>query len=211
MQKYKLPISKEHYSKLSKDSFIGQFFGVEHIGFCQKLFSDYSHNKIDISQKGWENYYNKHFGFSKLIKVFEIIKEKCYTFGMSDEDVKWYIFYRSIGQTWNGLITEQEVIDELMPYFPEYNFRKTSYQIDHTYCIDWEMMSNDKAVLGLQIKPISYKYMNTPYQLKAKENHKKLNDKYKRIYAPYIYVFYDESGIYQKNKLIEKIDIKKIY
>ena len=86
---------------------------------------------------------------------------------MSDEDVKWYIFYRSIGQTWNGLITEQEVIDELMPYFPEYNFRKTSYQIDHTYCIDWEMMSNDKAVLGLQIKPISYKYMNTPYQLKA--------------------------------------------
>ena len=36
---------------------------------------------------------------------------------------KWHIF-TSIGQTWNGLITEQEVINELIPYFPEYEPEK---------------------------------------------------------------------------------------
>lgn len=210
MDKYKLPIQYKHYTLLNKDQFIDSFFGVKDIGYCQKVFSDYAQDNENITKIEWERYYDKKVGFRKLARVFEKIKKRCQSYGLLESEIKWYIFYRAIGQTWNGLVTEQEVIDLLRPHFPYHDFKKTTYQIDHDYCIDWEMVIKDKKVLGLQIKPISYLYMNTPYQLLAKENHRALNEKYKEKYCPYVYVYYDKNTIHELEKLIQEIHIKKI-
>jgi len=47
--------------------------------------------------------------------------------------------------------------------------------------------------------------MNTAYQNRAKANHKEKNDNYARMFAPYVYVYYDDNGIVDKQETINKI------
>ena len=74
---YQKSITANSAKIVSSDNFLGLNISA----FVKNYFSDYSHNKNLISQKGWENYYNEHFGFSKLTKVFEIIKENATLLG----------------------------------------------------------------------------------------------------------------------------------
>jgi len=62
-------------------------------------------------------------------------------------------------------------------------------------------------MLGLQIKPESYKAMGSPYQLRAKEAHRAKNEQYKQEYAPYVYVYYGKEGIVDKEQLYNQIDL----
>ena len=208
---YNQIIDENKYRSVNKDRDVNVYFGVEYVGRCQKLFNDYYIQAVKVDRKDWEKYYGENFGWNKLADVYYKIEDMCKTrHNLTEQEIKQYIFYRVIGQTWNGLIKEEEVITQLVRSFPDYNFSKTSFDMDHNFCIDWEMYLENKLVLGLQVKPVTYLYMNSPYQLKAKENHRAKNNKYAKFYAPYIYVYYDENGIYKKNKLIDEINIKKI-
>jgi hypothetical protein len=50
--------------------------------------------------------------------------------------------------------------------------------------------------------------MNTPYQMQAKLNHeeqmKRYRDKYK---VPHFLIYYENNSIYEKEKVLEKINI----
>ena len=83
---------------------------------------------------------------------------------------------------------------------------KTDFEKDHKYCIDAEIVKDGYIMLGIQIKPISYKMMSTVYQNKAKANHKEKNENYARMYAPYLYVYYDGDDIVDKEETINKIN-----
>ncbi len=55
------------------------------------------------------------------------------------------------------VLKELLVIDDLNLAFPEATFKRTSFGIDHDYCIDAEMYFGDTLILGVQIKPESTK------------------------------------------------------
>ena len=70
------------------------------------------------------------------------------------------------------------------------------------YGCDYE---ND--LIGIQIKPISYKNMNSPYQMKAKENHKAQADAYRDKYkVPHIVIYYDGDNFYDKDYVFNQIN-----
>lgn len=203
---YKVPIDDVKYRKLNKDKSINSYFGVKYVGKCVKIFNDYYLSTVKITKEGWEKYYGDNFGYQKLGYVMGKIQEKCYSYGLNDAEIKKYILHRVIGQTWNGMMNEEIVISELNRSFPKCTFNKTTFEIDHEYCIDWEMFYKGSLLLGIQVKPISYKYMSTPYQLRAKENHKIKNKSYSQQYAPYVYAYYKDGEIKEKEELINKIN-----
>jgi hypothetical protein len=103
---------------------------------------------------------------------------------LDEMTIKRYIYHRVLGQTWNGFAKELMVIHDLNLAFPEATFKRTSFTIDHDYCIDAEMYFGETLILGVQIKPESYLMMNTPYQMKAKEGHRAKKRTLQRTVCP---------------------------
>ena len=49
--------------------------------------------------------------------------------------------------------------------------------------------------------------MNSPYQLKAKENHQKQCEQYKkRFNVPHIVIYYEENNFYDKQYVLNQIN-----
>ena len=202
--KYKQPLSDELYRKLNKDKSVNHFFQTKYVGKCMKLISDFHKYHESKTHKDWEHSYKCSVGYKQLSYVSQRIHLKNQWIPL--DQVKQYVFYRVIGQTWNGYQQELSIIEELKEQFTNIDIIKTDFEKDHTYCIDAEIIKDDYIILGIQIKPISYKMMNTAYQNRAKENHKEKNDNYARMFAPYVYVYYDDNGIVDKQETINKIN-----
>jgi len=166
---YEIPIPLELYRKLNKDSTLKKYFTSTSVGKCMELIDDYYSNADVFSQMGWENYYLTKKRANKLNEVYnELLKLLP---DLNKEDIRDYIFHRVIGQTYNGFVRELNIINRLQDEFPQLDFIKATYELDEQYFTDFEAYYNGELVLGGQIKPISYNYMNTPYQIRAKENH----------------------------------------
>jgi len=201
---YQHGISNIIYKNLNKDKFINKFFAVKYVGSCMQLISDFNKESQTKTHKDWEAYYDSKIGFEELNQISLRINVQYPHLEINL--VKRYVFFRVIGQTWNGYRKEFYIIENLQKEFPNCEIVKTDFEKDHEYCIDAEMYQNGNLVLGIQIKPISYKKMNTTYQQRAKENHKAKNDKYAEDYAPYIYIYYDKDEIVDKQETINKIN-----
>jgi len=86
--------------------------------------------------------------------------------------------FRTICETWNGVILrERNTVKALESYYPNYQFKKVSGEIDHKYGIDVEVYHNSTLVIGLQIKPKSY-LSNAPYLVKAQQANTRKNQEY---------------------------------
>ena len=201
--RYKHGLDEKLFRTLNKDKGINYFFSTKYVGECMKLINEFYFNSNNRTHKGWEDWYKNKIGFDKLLYVAHRCNIKLPN--LSYEDLKRYTYFRVIGQTWNGFNRELSIIAELKEYF-KCEIRKTTFEKDHNYCIDAELIDNGKILLGIQIKPLSYQKMNTTYQLKAKENHKKKNDEYAKKYAPYLYVYYENEIIANKQETINKIN-----
>lgn len=206
---YKQPLETSKYKALNKDRYLDSFFATRNVGQCQRLFNEYYKTAIKLDRLMWEKYYNEKWGWHRLDSVFNSLKEYCFEkYGLTEYETKKWIFHRVIGQTWNGLIKEEQLIKVILRHFPKFNFQKTDFDVDKKFCIDWEMYKGSYLALGLQIKPISYLYMKSEHQLKVKAYHKEQNEKYKEIYAPYEYVYYDKEGLYKPQELFKRIKLK---
>lgn len=201
---YTISIPKDTYRELNKNSRINPFFGKQYVGECVKLISDYYQTTTLPTQDGWEKYYAEVQGWDALRLVYAELKKRLPE--LDDVIIKKYIWHRVIGQTWNGFAKELMTIEELNYAFPDAHFKRTSFEIDHDYCIDAEMYFNETLMLGLQIKPESYKAMSSVYQLRAKEAHRVKNERYKEQFAPYVYVYYDDKGIKDREQLYNQIN-----
>lgn len=202
---YTIDIPKEVFRALNKNAKINPFFSKDVVGECVRLVSDYYETTDNPNQKGWEQYYKDVQGWDGLYIAYYALEERLPD--LDEATIKRYIYHRVLGQTWNGFAKELMVIHELNVAFPEATFKRTSFQVDHDYCIDAEMYYEETLILGLQIKPESYRLMNTPYQMKAKEGHRAKNERYKEEFAPYIYVYYNENGIAERPQLINQINL----
>lgn len=205
MELYQLNIPKYIYSKLNKDSKLSRMFRSSNVGKCTQIFDNYYHGVSgSITKEGWSEFYLKTIHKSVLSAIAEYIME---THECSEIYAKNYVYFRVVGQTWNGMAKEHYLIDILSREFLNLDFIKTNYELDEQYFTDWEAYSFDNLLFGIQIKPISYKNMNSPYQMKAKENHKAQADAYRDKYkVPHIVIYYDGDNFYDKDYVFNQIN-----
>lgn len=193
--RYPQPIDLYLYKEFNKDRALYSFFKPEKVGRCMQLIDDYYASVDgDITQEGWKNYYLSKVNLQNIINACNFIREK---YHVDLETATEYVYYRVIGQTWNGMLNEIVCIKHLKNHFTNLDFIKTSYHIDQDYCTDWEAFSNNKLLFGVQIKPISYKLMNLPYQIKAKDIDKNKVFRYKEIFnVAHFFVYYSNDNFF---------------
>jgi len=203
--RFELSLNKNEFSKLNKDKKISYLFRSSNVGKCAKIFDDYYKSTIELKPAEWYRFYESVMGITilkevtnKLIELTNLSEDVCYD----------YTKFRVLGQTWNGMLNEINLIEELKQEFPNIDFKKADYDLDENYFTDWEAYSNDTLFLGLQIKPITYKYMNTPYQNKAKLNHERQRTNYKEKFkVPHFLIYYENGKLYEKQKVLNQINI----
>ena len=206
MEFYLNPIPQTLYRKLNKDRSVNYHFKSDNVGKCAELFDKFMEVGV-LTKKNWELFYFGCQSKEPLQKAAEFISDK---YNIDIVLAKKYVRFRVLGQTWNGMMTELRIIDELQDEL-NLDFRKTPYEIDEQYFTDWEAYQG-KLLFGIQIKPISYKMMSTPYQLKAKENHNKQRDEYKaRFKVPHIIIYYKDGKIYDKERVLDQINTILFY
>jgi len=197
------------YRKLNKDRGVNYHFRSDNVGKCSLLYDDFRRSGLKFTKKNWEKYYFKRQSKEPLIEASDYIKQK---YKIDLVTAKKYVHFRVIGQTWNGMINEENIIKELEKEYLNIYFLKTEYEKDEQYFTDWEAWHRKTLLFGIQIKPISYSKMFTPYQLKAKENHKKQSDKYSKKYGvPHIIIYYENKKIHNKQSVLDRIDTIMFY
>lgn len=89
-----------------------------------------------------------------------------------------------------GNIMEHKAITELKQWLPmDYDVVKSNNLIDEEYRVDLEIVKNDELLLGIQVKPYTYKY--------ARDNVKGFNETRNSQYTNKVaYYYYDENGIF---------------
>jgi hypothetical protein len=203
--RFEVSLSKDEFSKLNKDKKISYLFRSSSVGKCAKIFDDYYKSTIELKPAEWYRFYESVMGITilkevtnKLIELTNLSEAVCYD----------YVKFRVLGQTWNGMLNEINLIEELKQEFPNIDFKKADYDLDENYFTDWQAYSNDTLFLGLQIKPITYMYMNTPYQNQAKLNHERQRTNYKEKFkVPHFLIYYENGKLYEKQKVLNQINI----
>jgi hypothetical protein len=205
MELYKSKIPKNLYSKLNKDGKLLRMFWSSNVGKCAKLFDDYYQSVSgNITKDGWSDYYMSTIDKEVLNKISDYIVQ---TYACSESDAKEHVYFRIVGQTWNGMIKELHLINILSKEFLNAEFEKTNYELDERYFTDWEAYSFGTLLFGIQIKPISYRNMNSPYQLKAKESHQAQADAYKEKYGvPHIIIYYNGDDFHDRDYVFNQIN-----
>ena len=202
--RYPQPIDYYLYKEFNKDRTLNSFFKPERVGKCMQLIDDYYLSvNVAITQEGWKDYYLSLVNGQNLMEACNFLKEKYKT---DLETATEYVYYRVIGQTWNGMLNEVACINELQNYFTNLEFRKTSFEVDQEYCTDWEAFANDKLLFGIQIKPSSYKYMSSPYQLQAKKYHLEQVEQYKERYGVGHFFVYHSNDQMEADGIIGRIN-----
>ena len=202
---FDLPIDSYIYSKLNKNKAINRYFRSDSVGKCMQLIDDCFRTAEQFSKRSWVDYYYAQKGTERLTEITDAISEVT---KIDREIIKRYVFHRVLGQTYNGFITEIKVLQEIQNEFEGLDFTKTEYYLDEQYFTDFEAYCGNELVLGGQIKPISYLYMSTPYQKKAKENHNNQREAYSKMFrVPHILVYYDDGKLYEKQKVFNKINL----
>lgn len=202
---YPIPIDYDLYKQLNKDRSLSYFFRSDRVGKCIQLIDDcyHKHNGI-LDSSDWEKYYFERMPIEPFGEATTYILKN---YDVTISEAKKYVFYRVIGQTWNGLREEMNIIEELTEEFPNIHFKKAPYEIDEKYFTDYEAYMNGNLLFGIQIKPLSYDKMMHPYQLKAKANHEFQREQYKEEFkVPHILIFYQNHFLHNKEYVINQIN-----
>lgn len=199
--RFNMPIDDKVYRQLNKDASINSLFRSNKVGKCAKLFDDYYNSVDKIDSTEWYEYY-----LEMMPKV--LVNTAMAITSLSMYDAFAYVKHRIIGQTWNGMLNEIALVKELQQQFPNLTFEKADYNKDEQYFTDFECFSNGNLILGLQIKPITYKLMSSPYQLQAKENHNKQRELYKSVYkVPHFIIYHEKNELYDKENVFNQINL----
>lgn len=200
-----LPIDDFTYRKLNKNKAINKYFRSSSVGKCMQLIDDFFRTAQDFNKRAWVNYYYDKMGTARLTEITDAITEQT---KIDREIIKRYVFHRVLGQTYNGFVTEIKVLQQMQKEFEGLDFTKTDYLLDEQYFTDFEVYCGNELVFGGQIKPISYLYMSSPYQKKAKENHEKQRQAYSDMFrVPHLIVYYDDGKLHEKDKVFNKINL----
>ncbi len=127
---------------------------------------------------------------------------------ISNEECIESVRFRTICQTWNGIIIrEKKSIELLKIKFPDYHFEKTDGDFDYKYAVDYQMKKDDVLICGIQIKPGSYAMSNSNYVLKAREANKRKNMKYTDIFKVPVFDIIFEKGEILNISVLDELKI----
>lgn len=163
-----------------------------------------------ISKYGDKKAFNTNYGRTR--KELEAIGEELFggveqrgnPLNLTLEECVECVFYRVLGETWNGIILREEntvknigsIFSRLFPGRPELDFRKTTGEEDSRYAVDYEVYTAKGSLLvGLQVKPVSYRKSSKTVMGDIHEVNLKKNEDYKQDKgANVIYVYSDIQG-----------------
>lgn len=223
----------EYKKKIAEDKFrhtnsIWNKLGLNQtnkIGTISKLIQDHAFK----TKEDWANYYfqsgaerkkfislygekpgfDRNYGRTKTelnvlaLELYKGVLEKGERTDITLEECEECVFYRVIGETWNGImVREEETINNLKRIFSalfkgtkDFSFKKTGGDEDARYAVDFEVFDGEKLILGLQIKPDSYKTASKDVLGNIHELNIKKNLMYKRDKgADVTYVYSDLRG-----------------
>ncbi|NJD52598.1 MAG: MjaI family restriction endonuclease [Candidatus Methanoperedens sp.] len=152
----------------------------------------YGRTKEEIAEKG------------KIL--FEELNKRGNKYGLSLIECVDCVRFRTLCETWNGIIIrEHNTINNLKKLLPDIELRKVSGEIDHRYAVDYELLKNNVAICGIQIKPKSY-LRDSLFLRKAKEANKRKNDQYGKDYGgDVLYIFSQTNGEIINMQIIKQI------
>lgn len=166
-------------------------------------------NKSFIQNLPWsDKNLNYHYGRTKEDLMGKAKKLNAFAQNLTLEECFECVRFRTICETWNGIIVrENNTIRNLLSLFPNFTFKKTDGDIDHTYAVDYEVYFLETLKCGIQIKPKSYTF-NTPYLQKAKYANQQKNAVYQKKYnVPVFTVISTSRGEILNNDIIKKIEV----
>ena len=149
-------------------------------------------NKSEIYNMSWDmKNLNYNYGRTKqqIAKKGAILYKHSQARGIaiSEEGCVEAVRYRTICQTWNGvIIRERNTIRTLKSKFPELDFISTSGNFDHKYAVDYEIKNKGNLICGIQIKPKSY-LGKAPYLRKAQNANARKNQEYKNEFGKTVF------------------------
>lgn len=149
---------------------------------------------------------NTQYGRTKeeLLEKAKVLQE--HVFGLTLEECYECVRFRTICETWNGIILrENNTIATLKRHFPTLEFKKTNGEIDHTYAVDYEILNKGHLICGIQIKPKSYTW-KADYIVKARIANEAKNAEYKKIYGVNVYnIIATSKGVIQNPDVLNVI------
>ena len=128
----------------------------------------------------WEEYYYIHGRSKEYLanvgkNLYDAVKPN-----LTLEECVECVRFRVICQTWNGIIErEPNTIKTLdITFRNKFIFKKTTFDFDFNYAVDYEMYYKDNLICGIQIKPHSYETSDSPAVAKARWSNKNKNIEY---------------------------------
>ena len=125
------------------------------------------------------------YDFGKRLYESQMEYFKDYLFTL-EECVQWeYDLF--IINSMKGNVMEQKAINELKQWLPlNHKVLKSNNIIDEEFRVDIEILKDDELLLGIQVKPYTYKY--------ARDNVKEFNiERNNEYFGKVAYFYYDEN------------------
>ena len=111
------------------------------------------------------------------------------------EDVILYMWIRMFYQTSIGFQREVQTQRALKIQYPEFQFKESSAELDLEYGIDLECYQGSQLICGIQVKPESYYFGQSPNTQSAKFQNAVKHQRYSNVYqVPVTYAIATSSG-----------------
>ena len=154
------------------------------------------------------NNLNYNFGrtASDLLKIADTLASKC---NISLQNAYNYVYIRILDETWKGYETELNAAKAMEPICSQYSNLTISHADlvkDNKYAVDFEIFQGSNLLLGVQIKPTTYRDSFNPGVIRDKKTNQIKNEAYLNEFgAKVLYLYTDWGKVVNMNELQEQL------
>lgn len=165
------------------------------------------HTSNPLSKEELSNLnYNYGRTFSDLEKIAEKLAARC---NISLEKAINYVYIRVLDETWKGYETELNAAKDMEPICNQYSNLTISHadlMKDNQYAVDFEIFQGENLILGVQIKPTTYRDSSNPGVIRDKKTNEQKNQNYYNEFgAKVLYLYTDWGKVVNMNELQEQL------
>ena len=143
---------------------------------------------------------------SDFIKIAEALATKC---NISLQNAFNYVYIRVLDETWKGYETELNAAKAMEPICNQYSNLTISHVDlvkDNKYAVDFEIYQGGTLLLGVQIKPTTYRDSCNPGVIRDKKTNQIKNQAYHNEFgANVLYLYTDWGKVVNMNELQEQL------
>ena len=152
--------------------------------------------------------YNHGRTVAELEQIAQTLANRC---NISIQNAFNYVYIRVLDETWKGYETElnaEKEIQLICDKLPGLTISHTDLIKDNQYAVDFELYNNSSLLLGIQIKPTTYRDSFNPGVIRDKKTNEKKNQEYKNEFgADVLYLYTDWGKIVNMNELLETLKV----